>query len=1178
MYKFHLGLIFSLVAVLSVAQSVETNKDLLNRIVIESSARAKADSTKAVERGIPFTIEMDNNRVKTFKGFDGEIPLYVAPTTLNEVNTYYGSDLWAAPYNVKGNLQTAGLWEAYVSTGAAFPDITDLNFLQNGVGSTRIALLETGGYSWHAQNVALRIISDGAGSASTVGPAKEGSLRSFNVSNDIAEMATEAGTGMLISNHSYGFGVGWAGNIVNSGTTYQNWVGVAQISLVEDYKFGRYGDDDKAYDGVAYAAPYYLMVKAAGNERNDAKDANVNWAYWSFTGSTFVKIYTSNPPYPEKDGGLDGFDCIPLGSTAKNSMIVGACTEIPSGYSLPSDVVARSFSGFGPTDDGRIKPDIIAPGNSGTSYAAPNVTGAGMLLQELYKNTFGGNMRAATLKGLFIHTAYEAGSNIGPDYKHGWGLMNPKGAADVILNTNGENSIVEAVLANSGSNKYYAFLDAANDLSVTLCWTDPSGTPTTLTYIPSDLNDNTAMLVNDLDVRLKHLSSSVTTQPYILDPLNPALAATKGDNVRDNVEQIELASAATGWYEITVSHKGGLVNDLGNPSAQAFSLIFSGFSGYSCIQDLGANLKFWDGSNWSPSSPTSGEDVLIQGNLTLAANATYGNVIIESGVTVTLNMGVILSIQKGLSSANTSYIIDGNVVMNGTVAQNICGFVDIKNLEINNAAGVGITDDIGITGVTGLMKLTNGIFTTNNKLWLRSSAISKQSYAQLSENGGSLNGGITFQNTVQGGTGSWRHIGSPVNTTIGDLLEDMNYYKITSTGGSIYKWNAANSSWVEPSGTTDAFNATTAYTSFFGKTTITFSPLPFTIELSGIPNTGLIDNTLYYHAGSVISNGDGWNMLTNPYPENLDWDAIKTGIISWGGGINTSYYVWDGENSQYLSYNGTGTASRYIAPMQAFFVRLGSAADESSTAFDFTNSMRASSAPSAFLKTTPPQIVLFSQQAKSKDLFYMRFLENAKLTFETDKDAFKLFSPEKGIAHLYEYSLADSTDISIKSLPLNLGEYRIPLYYKNNQSGMVSLGIDHFTVANNWSIGLEDLLNGNKVDLKQTDYIFQHDSNNEPGRFVLIINNPDGKTDGKIVSVKPKVWLDEYFLNINTGELEAKEIRVLNTSGQLLYQQKNITQNAQQIPRYQLNVSGGVLFVQIIGSKQTVTVKLLVVN
>src|SRR5690606_10391855 len=63
-----------------------------------------------------------------------------------------------------------------------------------------------------------------------------------------------------------------------------------------------------------------------------------------------------------KDGDDGGYDTLPPTAVAKNILTVGACYDIPGGYSSPDDVVIAPFSAFGPTDDGRIKPEIVAAG------------------------------------------------------------------------------------------------------------------------------------------------------------------------------------------------------------------------------------------------------------------------------------------------------------------------------------------------------------------------------------------------------------------------------------------------------------------------------------------------------------------------------------------------------------------------------------------------------------------------------------------------------------------------------------------------------------------------------------------------------------------------------------------------------------------------------------------------
>ncbi|MCB1231649.1 MAG: hypothetical protein KDN19_15370 [Verrucomicrobiae bacterium] len=175
-------------------------------------------------------------------------------------------------------------------------------------------------------------------------------------------------------------------------------------------------------------------------------------------------------------------------------------------------------------------------------------------------------MRAATLKALLIHTADDLG-NPGPDYSFGWGLINAKAAADVILAhaaVEAANTIVEGTLDTTNTDDVFVFdWDGASPIRVTLAWTDPAGTAL------SGLDDRTKNLVNDLDLSLE--KDGVTWSPYILDVLNPATNATTGDNSTDTVERIDLASPTAGTYTLTVSHKGNL-----SGNSQAYSLVITG--------------------------------------------------------------------------------------------------------------------------------------------------------------------------------------------------------------------------------------------------------------------------------------------------------------------------------------------------------------------------------------------------------------------------------------------------------------------------------------------------------------------------------------------------------------------------------------------------------------------------
>ncbi|MDA3831907.1 MAG: hypothetical protein PF495_00765, partial [Spirochaetales bacterium] len=84
------------------------------------------------------------------------------------------------------------------------------------------------------------------------------------------------------------------------------------------------------------------------------------------------------------------------------------------------------------------------------------------------------------------------------------------------------------------------------------------------------------MLVNDLDLRIID-SSETTYSPWVLNPASPATAATTGDNYRDNTEQVVVSNpTAQGTYTVRITHKNNLVDDEGNISDQAVSIILSG--------------------------------------------------------------------------------------------------------------------------------------------------------------------------------------------------------------------------------------------------------------------------------------------------------------------------------------------------------------------------------------------------------------------------------------------------------------------------------------------------------------------------------------------------------------------------------------------------------------------------
>ncbi|MEQ9105168.1 MAG: S8 family peptidase [Rhodothermales bacterium] len=471
-------------------------------------------------------------------------------------------------WNLDGAGETIGLWDA------------------SGVRRTHVELVgrvvqrdAPWHYLNHATHVAGTMVAAGVRPEAR-GAAPAATLNAWDWNNDTAEMAAWAAEGGLVSNHSYGQTAGWVFNALGDGRWV--WQGDPSVDAWEDYRFGFYDDLAAAWDALAAAAPYYMILKSAGNEALQAGPSRGE-PYHVLEDGAWRLVDTPRLP----DGGTDGYDTLVDASVAKNVLTVGAVRDIAHADRSLADIQLLDGSSRGPTDDGRIKPDVVASGelvlsgmtwgdaaygtSSGTSHASPAVAGLAGLLQSLHRTTFGVPMTAASMKGLLIHTTDEAGPAPGPDYGFGWGLVNAERAAHVVS----RGRLHEAVLQEGTEDAWELLLQDGEPLHVTLAWTDPVPVPGQDPWAKDHpvMNDRTPRLVNDLDLRVTTPSGDVLS-PWVLDPDRPAAAAGFGDNRVDVVEQVSRVGLPAGTYRVSVRHKGGL-----DSGAQAYSLLLGLGSG-----------------------------------------------------------------------------------------------------------------------------------------------------------------------------------------------------------------------------------------------------------------------------------------------------------------------------------------------------------------------------------------------------------------------------------------------------------------------------------------------------------------------------------------------------------------------------------------------------------------------
>jgi len=417
-----------------------------------------------------------NPDIQLIKINDHGMPMFFHLNNLNAAKTVSTDDVWpggGAGYSLSGSATTTVQLAVWDGGGVR---------LTHQELAGRVTQMDSpSGTHPHSTHVAGTMVASGF-QANAKGMSYQANLSAYEWTNDTGEMAAAGAAGLRVSNHSYGFATGWE---YYSPDYY--WYGDIGLSQVEDVGFGYYSTEARDYDVIAVNAPNYLICKSAGNDRNDfGPGAAGGHYYWN---GSWVWGTTTR----DADGGTDMYDCIGWVGNAKNILLVGAVSDIPAGYTQPSDVVQSTFSSWGPTDDGRIKPDIVANGiglyssgdasdasyltYSGTSMASPNAAGSINLLQDHYTAIKGGQARSATMKAIVVHTADEAGPNNGPDYQNGWGLLNTHSAADLIAgDAFGVPKIREAALVDGNTDYYHFVTTTTEPVRVTVVWTDPAGT------------------------------------------------------------------------------------------------------------------------------------------------------------------------------------------------------------------------------------------------------------------------------------------------------------------------------------------------------------------------------------------------------------------------------------------------------------------------------------------------------------------------------------------------------------------------------------------------------------------------------------------------------------------------------------------------------------------------------
>jgi len=417
------------------------------------------------------------------------------------VNTVQG-----APYNLSGQGTNVLVYDAGLV--GAHPDF-----------GTRLTAGEGGGVAQHSTHVAGTVGGDGTNSGGTYkGMAPACRITSYlyescspnclyNSPQDIEENYQEG---------LFTFGADMATNSLGANIASNGYPCTWE---------GDYESTAQLLDAICHGSlgVPFLSLWAAGNERHSGR-----------CGTTYN---TTGVP-----------------ATAKNPIVVGA--------TMSNDHSMSWFSSWGPVDDGRIRPDVCAPGCQsggdggitstlpgggygamcGTSMATPATAGVAALMLQQMRQLPGGpggilQPWPSTLKALLVNTAQDYG-NVGPDFQFGYGEIRPQAGAEAIRN---RHAILQRQIDQGGHTTFDFIVEAGTPvLQATVAWSDPPGQ-----YLAQ------IELVNDLDVYFES-PSGVIHRPWVLDPANPANPATRGLDRRNPMEQVTVVSPAQGHWILHV--------------------------------------------------------------------------------------------------------------------------------------------------------------------------------------------------------------------------------------------------------------------------------------------------------------------------------------------------------------------------------------------------------------------------------------------------------------------------------------------------------------------------------------------------------------------------------------------------------------------------------------------------
>jgi hypothetical protein len=416
---------------------------------------------------------------------------------------------------------------------------------------------------------------------------------------------------------------------------------------------------------------------------------------------------------------------------------------------------------------------------------------------------------------------------------------------------------------------------------------------------------------------------------------------------------------------------------------------------------------------------------------------------------------------------------------------------------------------------------------------------------------------------------SWHFVSSPVigqaikpafaPTTVDNTFDFYKWDETIVNSATTFPWiNIRDNSGAYATGFTNFVNGQgylVAYSSSYGgNATHAFS--------------GTMNNTA--QSVSVNYGVNNYNLLGNPFPSAIDWNASgytgRDAVL----GTNAPIQIWNGSVGNYGSYTngsgGTNNVTNVIAPHQGFFVLATSAGS-----FTIPTAAKIHPGTQNFLKSSLADILRLKVNSLSNtysDEIIVNFDNNATLNDGVAK-WFSLLSDAPSL-----YSVKNGNKLSINTLPSITNNLVVPVSFTPGINGMFNIAAsDLNSFTSNPFIYLKDLKRNIFLNLnQQTSYTFISTTNDNSERFELIFSlTPLSIQENHIVNTT-NIYAYDNILYVNSTE-RVKQISIYNTIGQLIYS----TNNTAGSFKYNLNGKTiGYYIVKVITDKNVSSEKVFV--